>query len=119
MTMNVQEEAKNELDLLLGRLAETKAEDVVHMDVSAHSPFMTYCILATCSNTRFLGALQSELEDFLEEHEIPVSVKEGEPDSGWVLIQGQEVLVHLMLPANRRMLDLETLFTQLNQKHSA
>ena len=116
---NIETEAKKELDLLLKRLGESKAEEVVHIDVSASSPFMSYVILATCNNTRFLGALQGELEDFLWEHDIPVSVKEGEPDSGWVIVQGQEVLIHLMLPSNRRALDLETLLAQINKKNKA
>ena len=117
--MTIAEEAKRELDILLKRLEETKAEDVVHIDVSASSPFMTYVILVTCNNTRFLGALQNELEETLYKNDIPVSVKEGEPDSGWVIIQGQEVLVHILLPSNRRMLDLETLLDQLNKKYKA
>ncbi len=112
-------EAKRELDILLARIGESKAEDVVAYDVTSSSPFMSYAIIATCSNTRFLGALQGELEECLNKHGIEVTVKEGEPDSGWVIIQGEEVLVHLMLASNRRMLDLEGLLEKLNKKYEA
>ena len=119
MMNEITNEAKKELDILLKRLGESKAEDVVSIDVSSSSPFMSYVIIATCNNTRFLGALQGELEDCLYDHNIDVTVKEGEPDSGWVIIQGDEVLVHLMLPSNRRMLNLEELLERLNKRNEA
>ena len=105
-----------ERDLLVASLEEHKAEDIISIDVSSSSPFFSIVVLATCPNPRALGAIQGHLEDVLAEHGIEVSVKEGEPDSGWVIIQGEEVIVHLLLAANRRMLELESLLEKINAK---
>ena len=109
---------EQELNLLTECLEEHKAEDIVPIDVSASSPFASYVVLATCPNPRALGAMQEHLEEAILSDGLEVAVKEGEPDSGWVIIQGEDVIVHLLLAGNRRMLDLETLLAQLNEKHT-
>ncbi len=109
---------ERELKLIKDCLDEHKAEDIVSIDVRVSSPFASYAVIATASNPRLLGALQGHLEDALEKGGVSISVKEGEPDSGWVIIQGEEVIVHLMLPGNRRVLDLESLLEQVNNAHS-
>ena len=108
---------KEELNILTECLEEHKAEDIVSIDVSASSPFAAYVVIATCPNPRALNAMQEHLEEAILSHGLEVAVKEGEPDSGWVIIQGEDVIVHLLLAGNRRMLDLETLLAQLNEKH--
>ena len=105
-----------ERDLILKELEERKVEDVTTIDVASFSPFASYVILVTVDNPRALAAVQGHIEECLEKGGLNVSVKEGEPDSGWVIIQGEEVIVHLLLPPNRRMLDLETLYAQLTKK---
>ena len=110
--------SKEELELLTNCLEEHKAEDIVAIDVTASSPFASYVLLATCPNPRALGATQGHVEDALYKAGLEVSVKEGEPDSGWMIIQGEEVICHLMLQGNRRMIDLEGLLEQLNRKHA-
>ncbi|MBE6126933.1 MAG: ribosome silencing factor [Erysipelotrichaceae bacterium] len=111
-------DAKNELKLILDALGEHKVEDVTSIDVHETSPFASYVIIGTCGNPRMLGAIQGHLEDALEKGGVPVTVKEGEPDSGWVIVQGEEVIVHLMLPGNRRMVDLESLLEKIAKKAS-
>lgn len=107
-----------ELAIITECLEEHKAEDIVSVDLKGSSPFADYAVIATCPNPRALGALQELVEDALAENEVVVKVKEGEPDSGWVIVQGEDVIVHLMLAGNRRMLDLETLLEQLKQRNS-
>ncbi len=109
---------EKELNLITACLDEHKAEDIFSIDVRVSSPFASYAVIATASNPRLLGALQNHVEEDLEKNGFDITVKEGEPDSGWVIIQGEEVIVHLMLPANRRVLDLETLLEQVNNAHT-
>lgn len=115
--MNETHTASEELELLRSCLEEHKAEDVLSIDISASSPFASYALLATAPNPRALAAFQDHVEEALLSHGYDVSVKEGEPDSGWLIIQGEEVLVHLLLLGHRRMLDLEGLLSQLNAKY--
>lgn len=108
--------AEQELHAVLSCLDEHKVDDVATIDVRESSPFASYVVIGTCGNPRLLGASQGHVEEALEKAGIPVSVKEGEPDSGWMIVQGVEVIVHLMLPGNRRMVDLEGLLEKINGK---
>lgn len=110
--------AEQELHLILDTLEERKVEDLTSIDVKETSPFASYVVIGTCGNPRMLGAMQGHVEEAWEKADIPVSVKEGEPDSGWVIAQGDEVIVHLMLPGNRRMLDLEGLLEKISKKNA-
>ena len=108
---------EKELKLITTCLDEHKAEDIYSIDVRVSSPFASYVVIASASNPRLLGALQGHVVEELEKNGFEITVKEGEPDSGWLIIQGEEVIVHLMLPSNRRVLDLESLLEQVNNAH--
>ena len=106
---------KQELELTIKTLDEHKAEDIQSVDVTGTSPFYDYVVLATCPNPRALFALSEYLEDAYASNDVDVSVKEGEPDSGWVIIQGGSVIAHLLLQGNRRALNLEEFLEKLKE----
>ena len=105
--------AESEKNLILHILDEHKAEDLVSVEVGEFNPFASYVVIATSPNPRALGAMKDILADELGKAEIDIAVSEGEPDSGWVIVATEEVIIHLLLAANRRELDLETLLDQL------
>ena len=102
-----------ELELIQTTLEEHKAEAIVTIDVSGVSPFASYYVLATAGNPRALGAIQEHVEEALEKAGYEIAVSEGEPDSGWVITQADEVIVHLFLEANRRVINLEELLERI------
>lgn len=106
-----------EVELAVRVLDEHKAEGISVIDVSSHSPFVSYYILATCGNVRALGATRDILEEEFEKAGFQITTKEGEPDSGWVIIEAGEALIHLFLEANRRELDLEKLLAEIDNKY--
>ena len=105
-----------ELKVAVETLEEHKAEDIVTIDVSNHNPFASHLVLATCLNTRALGAMAELLDDAFEKNKIEVRVKEGSPDSGWMIVEAGDVIVHLLLSSNRKELNLEELMAKLNSK---
>ncbi len=105
-----------ELEVAVKTLDEHKAEDIKELYVADHTPFATYYVLATCMNPRQLNAMSEHLEDEFEKAGINVSVKEGEPDSGWMIIQGGEVIVHLFLDVTRKEIALDALIEKLESK---
>ena len=111
--MNEKMDALNEKNRIVAILDEHKADDIVSVEVGEFNPFASYVVIATCLNPRALGAMKDILAEELEKDQIEISVSEGEPDSGWVIVATEEVIIHLLLAANRRELDLETLLDQL------
>ena len=109
--------AVKELAIAKSTLDEHKAEDILVVDVSETSPFASYVVIATCLNPRALGAMKDILEEEFLKAAVEVPVKEGEADSGWVIVQGGDVIVHLFLEGNRRQVNLEGLLALIADKH--
>ncbi|MCQ2742976.1 MAG: ribosome silencing factor [Bacilli bacterium] len=97
-------------------LDEHKAEDIKVVDVKDHTPFASYYIIATMPNTRALGAIADLLEDHLEENKIPVRGIDGTPDSGWVIVDAGQVVVHLFIEAKRQEIDLASVVSKRKNK---
>lgn len=104
--------AKKEAELIKKILEDHKVEDVSLIDVSKMSPFASYYVLATCINVTSLDAIPDILEEELEKENLHVSLRQGNANSGWVIVQVEDVLVHLFLAANRREINLEELITK-------
>ena len=97
-------------------LDDRKATDIVTIDVSEKTPFAHDYIIATCPNTRALGATVDHLEEEFEKASMNVIAKDGTPDSGWVIFAGEDVVVHLFLENQRREIDLEGLLEHTSEK---
>ena len=91
-------------------LEEKKGEDIKIIDVRQRTPFTDYYILATAPNMRAIGAYADALEDFFQERVDDLRQSEGQPESGWVLVDAGEVVVHLFSAAKRQEMNLEELF---------
>lgn len=98
-----------ELELAKKVLEDHKAEDIAVVDVEGFSPFSSYYVLATATNVRHLGALSENLEEEFEKAGFTEIKKDGIPESGWMIVEAGEVIVHLFLDVNRKEINLEGL----------
>ena len=82
------------------------------MDIGKVSSFTDHFVIATATNPRQMNALMESLaRDMRDDGIRPVRV-EGTPDSGWVLVDFGDAIVHLFAPAERAYYDLESLWAQ-------
>ena len=93
-------------------LSDRQAEDIVLMDISKVSTFTDYFVIATANNPRQMNALIESLDRDLRDDGIRPRRKEGAPDSGWVLIDFGDAIVHLFSKEQRAYYQLETLWAQ-------
>lgn len=82
------------------------------MDISKVSTFSDYFVIATATNPRQMNALIDSLDRDLREDGIRPRRTEGAPDSGWVLIDFNDAIVHLFSPEMRRYYNLESLWAK-------
>ncbi|HZP56495.1 MAG TPA: ribosome silencing factor [Dehalococcoidia bacterium] len=82
------------------------------MDISKVSSFTDYFVLATADNPRQMNALIDSLQTDLRADGVRPLRTEGAPDSGWVLIDFGDVIVHLFAPEERAYYNLEGLWAQ-------
>lgn len=91
-------------------LSDRQAENIVLMDISKVSSFTDYFVVATATNPRQMNALIDSLDRDLRADGIKPLRVEGAADSGWVLIDFGDALVHLFAPDERTYYNLEGLW---------
>ncbi len=87
--------------------AEALATDVQVLDLQRLTPFFDLFVICTADNTRQLRAMNVRILEALSEAGIEPVRKEGEPESGWVVLDYGTVLVHLFTPEQRAFYRLE------------
>ena len=112
------------LDIVVKTLDEKLGEDIVTIDMTAVSPFTDYFVIATARNVRHAQSLAEFVEQEAAKHGYYVRVREGEKDSTWVLVDLNEVIVHIFTEETRNTYRLEALWadqpqTRLEQKQAA
>ena len=91
-------------------LEERQGADILLLDVSEITILADYFILCSANSERQLRALSGDISRQLKaDAGSPLNV-EGTPESGWVLIDYGDVVVHLFLPAAREFYALEELW---------
>ena len=92
-------------------LDSKKAKEVVVIDIAEKSSFADYFVNASASSERQLGALANEVEDrFAQEGIIPKN-SDGRPQTGWILIDGGDIIVNLFTQDVREKYTLERLWS--------
>jgi ribosome-associated protein len=109
--MKAKKSAAIELVKLCGRVLEDrKAGDVTVMDVSAQSSITDYLVVATATSEPHLRALRVELEKALDGSQVHLVGMEAPQESGWIVIDAFDVMIHLFTASMRERYGLERLW---------
>jgi ribosome-associated protein len=91
-------------------LDDKKAVELRVLDVSGQSSITNHLIIATATSSPHLKALRQAVQDLLKEVHAPLAGVEFGADSGWLVVDAFEFMVHLFLPAQRDHYRLESLW---------
>ena len=101
----------NELkDLVLNSLEDMKAVDILSMDVSKKSSFTDVLIFATGNSTRHVKSIADNVSVDAKEAGAHVLGTEGKGSAEWVLVDLNDIIVHIMLESTRKFYQLEKLW---------
>lgn len=98
-------------DLILTRLDEDKAQDVVFIDLKDKSSVADGLIIASGRSHRHVGALADRLLRTLKEQGYGRARVEGLPSCDWVLIDAGDVIIHLFRPEVRSFYNIEKIWS--------
>ena len=104
-------ESKEVAQIIGNLLNSKKAKDIVLIDIAEKSSFADYFVNATGGSERQLGALADDVEDKFAEIGITPKSKDGRPDTGWILVDGGDVIVNLYTEATRDKYTLEKIWS--------
>jgi ribosome-associated protein len=86
------------------------ASDVLMLDMQEVSDFCDYFIIISTDSSRQLSSLAEDLEHELERKGSQRHHREGTPQSGWMLLDFGDVIIHLFGPDMREFYDLESVW---------
>jgi ribosome-associated protein len=98
------------LSLVLSSLDNDKAEDVVTIDLAGKSSIADHMVIASGTSGRHIGAMADHLLQKLKSDGRGPARVEGRAVGDWVLIDAQDVIVHLFRPEVRTFYALERLW---------
>lgn len=98
-------------DLILQRLDDDKAQDVVFIDLKGKSAVADALIVASGRSHRHVGAMADHLLRALKEHGHGKARVEGLPHCDWVLIDTGDVIIHLFRPEVRQFYNIEKIWS--------
>lgn len=97
--------------LLAAEAAETKlAQAVVVLDIQEHTPIADFFVIASGTNRVHIKAITEAVEERLEAEGARLARAEGQEDTGWVLLDYGDVVVHIFHPREREYYRLEHLW---------
>jgi ribosome-associated protein len=98
-------------DMILARLEDDKAQDVVFIDLKGKSAVADGLIVASGRSQRHVGALADHLLRALKEAGYGRARVEGMPSCDWVLIDAGDVIIHLFRPEVRAFYNIEKIWS--------
>lgn len=98
-------------DLILSRLDDDKAQDVVYIDLKGKSPVADGLIVASGRSGRHVGAMADHLLRALKDAGYGKCRVEGMPSADWVLIDAGDVIIHLFRPEVRSFYNIEKIWS--------
>lgn len=91
-------------------LDENKAEEIISIDLRGKTSIADHMIIASGRSNRQVSALASRIVDFLREEHGLRARTEGQSEGDWVLIDAQDIIVHLFRPEVRQFYALEKMW---------
>lgn len=91
---------------------DTQAEELVILDVRGLATFTDYFVIMSGKSTRHVQALAEAIEGAVRSKRVKESSAEGLNEGLWVLLDFDDVIVHIFYHEQRKFYDLEGLWSQ-------
>ena len=98
------------LQLVVSSLEDFKATDITVIDVSGKNPLTERMVVASGNSTRHVKSMADNVVVKAKSAGNPPLGVEGAREGEWVLVDLNDVIVHLMLPQTRAFYNLEKLW---------
>ena len=95
--------------------SDRQATDILMLDVHELTPFADFLVIMTANSARQLNALADELEEKLRKAGVKLHHREGTPDSGWLLLDFADVVIHIFSETQRDFYSLDQVWSAARQ----
>lgn len=89
-----------------------QAVDVVLLDTREVCSFADYFVICSGESERQIKTITEEIEHVLKRSNILPHHREGKLDSGWLLLDYGDVIIHVFASSERQYYELDTLWNE-------
>lgn len=82
------------------------------LDIRNVGSFADYFVICSAKSKRQINAIVNEIDKVLSEAGVDIHHREGKGESGWVLLDYADVIVHIFDPDTREYYGLEQLWSK-------
>ena len=94
--------------------SDKQAIDILLLDARGICSFADYFVICSCDTSRQMHAVYDEITKSLKKKGVLPHHHEGEVDSGWLLLDYGEVVVHIFSLTEREYYQLDRLWERAN-----
>lgn len=106
-----QNAAARALELVLASLEDSKAEDIVSIDIAGKSALGDHMVVASGRSSRHVAAICEHLISDLKDEGLGNARVEGLDTGDWVLIDTGDIIVHVFRPEIREFYNIERMWS--------
>ena len=92
--------------------SDKKASDIILLDVQELTPIADYFVICSGNNPRQIEAIADGIDEALRKQGARVVHREGNAESGWLLLDFGDIIVHIFGQKEREYYRLERLWNQ-------
>ncbi|MES2182579.1 MAG: ribosome silencing factor [Pseudomonadota bacterium] len=97
-------------------IEDIKGFDITVMDVRKLTSMTSYMIVASANSSRQAKAVADNVREKLKEKGYAIRGTEGEKEGEWVLVDLDDIVVHIMVPTTRAYYNLEQLWGEAESR---
>jgi ribosome-associated protein len=102
----------NKIELITKSLEESKAENIVTIDLKNKSSFADYMIIASGNVNKHVYAIASRLSEDLKKYDIYDVQIEGKSEANWILVDIGNIIVNIFKKDVREYYNIEEIWSQ-------
>jgi len=92
--------------------SDKQAVDIVLLDMRNLASFVDYFVVCSGESKRQIKAIADEVEQALDKQGVALRHQEGNTESGWILMDFGDVIIHIFTTPEREYYQLERLWSQ-------
>ncbi len=96
---------------IVRELEDIKAEDIIVISLSEKSDFADFMIVASGRSQRQVNAASERIRKLIKKETGEIPALEGQPRCDWVLIDANEIVIHIFQPQVRKFYNLEKMWS--------
>jgi len=106
----LEDTSRIKVDKIIKILQDKKAKDIKVLDISDLSTLCDYFVIATGTSTTHVQSLCDNVEENMDKEGYQLHHKEGFRSGRWILLDYNDVVVHIFYEDERKFYNLERLW---------